>query len=64
MEETLNESIEAFQHHTTSIDNVEPVGPPVALSKSLRDLYTLWKEYEEGLEGRKEAKLFTAHEHG
>ena len=42
----------------------EYAGPPATLSKNPRDLYILWKEYEEGLGGRKAAKHFTASERG
>lgn len=42
----------------------EDRGPTAALSKTPRDLYILWREYEEGLRGRKAAKYFTACERG
>ena len=34
------------------------------LSKNLISVFTLWKEYEKGLGGRKAAKLFTATKRG
>lgn len=39
-------------------------GPPAELSSCPRTLYDLWREYEEGLGGRKAARLFTAQERG
>ena len=34
------------------------------LSKSLKDLYLLWREYEFGLDGQKPARQFTSVEKG
>lgn len=45
--------------------NRQQVLPPDAtLSKTPRDLYDLWEEYDVGRDGRKAAKNFTAHEKG
>lgn len=38
--------------------------PPAELSSCPRTLYDLWLEYEEGIGGRKAARLFTAQERG
>jgi Transcriptional activator of glycolytic enzymes len=39
-------------------------GPPATLSKNPKTLHSLWQEFEEGLGGRKPAKMFTARERG
>jgi hypothetical protein len=54
---TLNEDTQA-QGMTSR------TGSGVKLSKNPKDLYTLWKEWEFGLDGVKPAKDFTFHERG
>ena len=39
-------------------------GPPATLSKNPKTLHSLWREFEEGLGGRKAAKMFTARQRG
>ena len=39
-------------------------GPPATLGKNPKTLHSLWREFEEGLGGRKPAKMFTARERG
>jgi len=39
-------------------------GPPADLSPTPRTLYILWDEYQNGIGGRKAARLFTAQERG
>jgi hypothetical protein len=46
-------------------DNADALhGPPAMLSKNPKTLHSLWREFEEGLGGRKPAKMFTARERG
>ena len=48
-------------------DNEDPEalhGPPATLGKNPKTLHSLWREFEEGLGGRKPAKMFTARERG
>mgnify|MGYP006196021747 FL=1 len=39
-------------------------GPGVKLMKNPNDLFTVWKEWEFGMNGMKPAKDFTSHERG
>ena len=54
---TLNEE-------TQTPGSMSRTGSGVKLSKNPKDLYTLWKEWELGLNGVKPAKDFTYHKRG
>jgi hypothetical protein len=48
----------------SSDDRAIPIPYESTLSANPRDLYTLWEEYEFGIEGRKSARKFSSHESG
>ena len=41
-----------------------PPGPPPKLKARIRSLHDLWREYMDGLDGNKAARLFTSSEKG
>lgn len=49
---------------TTDNHHHQVLPADASLSKTPRDLYALWDEYDNGIGGRKAAKNFTAHEKG
>lgn len=57
-------SIGATRRGTDEALRRERDGPTATLTKNPRDLYTLWKEYEFGVGGRKPARQFTSIERG
>jgi hypothetical protein len=66
---TMNSSIrriatQPFARAVASPSSTTPSRKQAKLSKAPRDLFVLWKEYEQGLDGRKPAKDFTENERG
>ena len=58
------QEVAAVVHDDDDDDVDRRHGPPATLSKNPKTLHSLWREFEEGLGGRKAAKMFTARQRG